>query len=364
MRILHLNTERTWRGGEQQMCYLALGLQERGHEAHVLCRPGSPCMDKARAMGLNVRGLRVRSDIGILAGRRVARLADELKADIVHAHTSKTHLAAVFAKRFSRCKPRCVVHRRVDFSIHKLPLRLSGLKYRGGVDRYIAITSAVKAVMVGDGIPGDRISVIHSSTDLNRFEGITRKPGLQSALGIPAAARVVGNVAALVGHKDHMNLIGAAAIVLKDFPDAFFVILGEGPLRAELESYARSLGIQDRVILPGFRGDVPQCMVEFEVFCMSSWGEGMGSAVLEAMAMRLPVVATRAGGLVEVIRDGVNGLLVPPRDSQALAGAICRTLADPRMARRLALAGRETVEREFSTDKMVEETLAVYEEIV
>ena len=346
------------------MCYLAAGLQKRGHEVHVLCRAGSPCMAKARGMGLNVHALRVRGDLDVMAGRRVAKLADRLGADILHAHTSRTHLTAAFAKRLSRRDPRCVVHRRVDFSIHKLPLGLSGLKYRRGVDRYIAITSAVRDVMIADGIPADRISVIHSSTDLRRFEGITRKPGLRSELGIPAGARVVGNVAALVGHKDHRNLIEAAAIVLREFPQVLFVILGEGPLRVALESQARSLGIQERVILPGFRGDIPECMAEFEVFCMSSWGEGMGSAALEAMAMCLPVVATRAGGLVEVVRDGANGLLAPARDSQALAAAICRMLADPPMARRLAQEGRHTVEREFSVERMVENTIRLYEEVL
>ena len=344
------------------MCYLARGLAERGHVSHVLCRPGSACERRAREMGLPVHPLAIHGDLDVFAAWRVARLADRLGVDILHAHTSRAHLAAVWAKRFSRRPLRCVVHRRVDFSIHKLPFRLSGLKYRSGVDRYVAVTDAVKQVMIRDGIPADRISVIHSATDLSRFDGLPRAAGLRREMGIPEGARVIGNVGFLVGHKDHHNLLDAASVVLKEFPDAFFVIIGEGPLREEIEAHAETLGIRERLSLPGFRADVPLCLGEFEIFCLSSWGEGIGGVVLEAMAARLPVVTTSAGGLAEVVTDGENGILVPTRDSAALADGICRLLRRPEEARRLADSGRRTVEREFTVDRMVEKTIALYEQ--
>ena len=364
MRILHLDTERTWRGGEQQMCYLARGLQEHGHKSIVLCRPESPCMERAQGMGLAVHPFTTRGDLDLPAARRLGRLADETGADILHAHTARTVIPAAASRFFAKRRARCVAHRRVDFTIHKMPLRLSGLKYRWGVDRFIAITQAVKDVMVKDGIPEEKISIVHSSTDLSRFEGIERKPGLRAELGVPEDALLVGNVAALVGHKGQAYFLDAAAEVLKESPNAFFIILGEGQLRGELEARAGDLGIEERLRMPGFREDVAHCMAEFDVFCMSSWGEGMGSVVLEAMAMRRPIVATRAGGLVEVIKDGENGLLAPPRDGKALAAAIGKMLADPALARRLAEAGRKTVEEEFTVERMVERTIAVYEELL
>jgi len=364
LKVLHLDTERTWRGGEQQMCYLAHGLRERGHVSHVLCRPGSPCEERARDLGLAVHPLAIHGDLDLLAAWRIGRLADRLEVDILHAHTSRTHLAAVWAKRFAGRPLKCAVHRRVDFSIHKLPFRLSGLKYRGGVDRYIAVSTVVKQVMIRDGIAADRISVIHSATDLSRFDGLTSSPARRRSLGIPQGARVVGNVGSLVDHKDHHNLLDAAAGVLEEFPDAFFVIIGEGPLREELEEHARLLGIRERLSLPGFRTDVPQCLAEFEVFCLSSWGEGIGGALLEAMAARRPVVAAAAGGASDAVRDGENGILVPTRDSAALARGICRMLGDSGGALALADAGRRTVERDFAVDRMTEKTIALYEEIL
>jgi len=364
VRVIHLNTERTWRGGEQQMCYLALGMRARGHEPHVICRPGSVCSERVREMGLPVREIPIRGDLDFFAARRVAGMADELGADILHAHTSRAHLAAAWGSRMARVRPACVVHRRVDFSIHKLPFRLSGLKYRRGVDRYIAVTAAVKRMLVQDGIASERIEVIHSGTDLSRFENTARKEGLRAELGIPEGARVIGNVGFLVGHKAHEYLLEAAATVLKEMPETFVVIVGEGERREFLEAKAAELGIASRVSMPGFRSDIPECLREFDIFCLSSWGEGIGGVVLEAMAAGVPVVTAAAGGLDEVVQDGVNGILTPVRRSDALAEGILSILRDEDLARRLTEAGRRTVADSFSVDRMVEETLALYEDIL
>lgn len=362
MVIVHADTERTWRGGERQMCTLARGLSGRGHASHIACRPGSPCEREAQRMGLPTHPLNVRGDLDLPAAWRLARLLDALKADIVHAHTARTHLVCAIAAQLARCKPHCIVHRRVDFSIHKLPLRLSGLKYRWGVDQYIAITSAVRDVMIADGIPPERISVVHSSVDLSRFENVVRLPGLRAEWNVPQEAPLVGAVGALVGHKAHRDLLDAAALILRQRPETHVVILGEGPLRPALEAQARALGIEGSVRLPGERPDIPACLLEFDVFCMSSRMEGLGSALLEAMAMRRPAVATNAGGLAEVARDGENALVAPAGDAAALAQCILRLLNDRFLAARLAEAGRRTVEQEFSAEKMVERTLEVYKQ--
>ncbi len=364
MVTVHVNTERTWRGGERQMCTLARGSQDRGHVAHVLCRPDSLCAKQATEMGLPTHPLSVHGDLDLPAAWRLARLLDSLGAQIVHAHTARTHLACALAARLARRRPACIVHRRVDFSLHKMPLRLSGLKYRWGVDRYIAITAAVRDVMVRDGVPVNKISIVHSSTDLSRFENVSRLPGLRAEWGVPADAPLVGAVGALVGHKAHTDLLDAAALVLREKPEAHFIILGEGPLRPALEVQARALGIQNSVHLPGERSDVPVCLAEFDLFCMSSRMEGLGTAVLEAMAMRRPVASTDAGGLAEVVCDGENALVARAGDSAALAGCILRLLSDRALARRLAEAGRRTVEAEFSAKMMVERTLAVYREVL
>jgi L-malate glycosyltransferase len=364
IKTIHLNTERTWRGGERQMCYLVSGLLKRGHEATILCRDGSLCMEHARELGLPTRALKLRNDLDFLAARDIARAADELGADIVHGHTSKVVAPAAMSKCFAKRKLKTIAHKRVDFSIHKMPLRMAGLKYRWGTDRFIAITQAVKDVMVNDGLPPEKIEIIYSSTDLTRYANVERVPGLREELGIPEGAKVIGNLAALVGHKGQKYLLEAAAKVVKECPEAFFLILGEGNLRGELEAQAKALSITGRLSMPGFRDDPLQCMKELDIFCMSSIMEGMGSVVCEAMALELPTIVTRAGGLPEVIENEVDGLTVPSHDGPALADGILRLLQSPADAARFAAQARKTVEQKFSVETMVDRTIELYERLL
>jgi len=250
----------------------------------------------------------------------------------------------------------------VDFSIHKLPLKLSLLKYRFGVDRYLAVSAAIKGVLVQDGVPAGRIDVVRSCTDLSRFENV-RPADIRSEFGLPRSSVVVGNVGFLVGHKDHANLVRAAAIVRQTHPEAYFVVAGEGPLRPSIEALRDELGLRDSFVLAGFRSDVPSLLAGFDVFAMSSCMEGLGGAILEAMASRVPVATTNAGGLGEMTIDRENALVAPPRDPGALARAIVRLIEAPREARRLAEAGRRTVEQRFSTDSLLEQTLEVYQRV-
>ena len=186
-------------------------------------------------------------------------------------------------------------------------------------------------------------------------------PSLQ-ALGIPDGAPVVGNVAALTGHKDHATLLEAAGIVLRRRPEARFVIVGEGPLRRELEARVREGGLAGRVVFAGFRDDVDRLLPAFDVFCLSSHLEGLGTSLLDAMAFGRPVVATAAGGIPEAVEDGSTGVVVPVRDPVALAQALLALLDDPDRRRRLGAAGRKRFLERFTADRMVEETLRVYEE--
>jgi len=361
MRILHIDTERTWRGGEQQMLYLASGLHDAGHECTLVCQPDGVAAVRAAEAKLAVAPVKMRGEADLVAAARIAALAR--KFDILHAHTSHAHTLAAIANAMILCRCRVVVHRRVDFSIHKLPLRLSLLKYRFGVDRYIAVADAVKRVMVADGIAEDKIDVVRSCTDLSRFEDV-QPADLRAEFGLPKDALIVGNVGFLVGHKDHANLVRAAAIVRQTHPEAYFVVAGEGELRPEIEKLRDELGLHDQFILAGFRSDVPAVLGDFDVFTLSSCMEGIAGSLFEAMAMRCPIATTNAGGIDEYLVDGANGLMVPTRDPEALAAAIVRLIEDHALRASVAEAGRGTIEERFSIDALVEQTLAVYERVL
>ena len=174
---------------------------------------------------------------------------------------------------------------------------------------------------------------------------------------------MVGNVAALTGHKDHATLLAAAARVLARRPETRFVIVGEGELEPSLAAQARALGLEGRCVFAGFRNDLDRLVPAFTVFCLSSHMEGLGTSLLDAMSFAVPIVATAAGGIPEAVSDGITGRLVPPRDPDALATALVEALESPERRAAWGAAGRRRFEERFTADRMVETTLAVYREL-
>ncbi len=367
LRVLHLNTERTWRGGEQQLAWLLGGLARRGHRSLLVAQPASPLADRARAAGHEVRELRMRGEVDPLAVVRLAGLLRRERFDLVHVHTSHAHTLGALAAALGRARrPPVVLTRRVDFSIFRRSFfGLNRLKYLHGVDRTITVSRAVRDVLVADGLPPERLVVVHSGIDPTRIEAAAdQRAATRAELGVPDDHALVGNVAALVDHKGQRYLVDAIPKVLAAHPQTTFAIVGEGPLRAALEAQARARGVSERLRFTGFRDDVPALLAAFDLFVMPSHLEALGTSVLDAMAAALPVVATRAGGLPEAVADGETGLLCPPRDPAALATAITALLADPARARHMGEAGRRRVRAEFSKGAMVEGTLRVYRELL
>jgi L-malate glycosyltransferase len=252
--------------------------------------------------------------------------------------------------------PALVVARRVDF--HLKSNSFSRWKYRQ-VDCFIAASDAIRRMLVGDGVPADRAVTVHEGIDV---EHVIAAPAVNvhEAFWLPHGSPVVGNVAALVPHKGQRHLIEAAHLVVQQVPDARFVILGEGELREHLEKQVHEHHLEKHVLLPGFRTDVLGCIKGFDLFAMSSITEGLGTSLLDAMACARPIVATRAGGIPEIVEDEVNGLLVPIRDHRALAAAIVRMLKDPALRRRMGDAGFARVNERFTVERMVSETADVY----
>ena len=362
MKDLHYNTARTRRGREQQTLYLARALLCRGVESLLVCQTGSPMEARAAEAGLTVFAVRTRGEADAGACFRIRGLIGRRGYDILHSHTSHAHSLAFFA---SMGMPvRRLVTRRVDYSIFRHSfLGLSGLKYRRMAHHYIAISQKIRAVLVGDGVAAGRISVVPSGIDPERFANDSAG-AVRREFGIEPGERVVLNVGHLVGIKGQRHLIESIPRVLDKVPRARFFIVGEGLLKDELEAAALALGLGRRLTLTGFRTDVGAFYRAADLFVMSSTSEGLGTAVLDAMALGIPVVASAAGGLPEAVADGVTGRLVPPADPEALAAGIAELLTDTEKAKRFGRAGRERALREFSVATMVERTIAVYEKLM
>jgi glycosyltransferase involved in cell wall biosynthesis len=212
---------------------------------------------------------------------------------------------------------------------------------------------------VADGVPESKVVTVHEGIDV---EHVLAAPpvNIHETFFLPHHAPVVGNVGALVPHKGQRYLIEAAHLVVQQLPDVRFVILGEGELREHLERLVREHHLEKHVLLPGFRVDVLGCIKGFDVFVMSSVTEGLGTSLLDAMACSRAIVATKAGGIPEVVEDGVTGILVEPRDHRGLAAAIVKLIKDEQGRQRMATAGFERVSSKFTVERMVAETAKVY----
>jgi glycosyltransferase involved in cell wall biosynthesis len=257
-----------------------------------------------------------------------------------------------------------LVTRRVDFSIFRHSfLKLSGIKYRFLADYYIAISQKIKDVMVNDGISGQRIFVVHSGIDPQRFMQATGDQ-LLSEFDIKENQKVVINVAHLAGHKGQIYLVRAIPLVLAKLPDTRFFIVGQGELMDKLKQTASQVGLKRELIFTGFRADVADFYQIADLYVMSSVQEGLGTAVLDALALAKPVVATNTGGLPEIIDDGKTGRLVAPADPGALADGIIDMLTHTERAGSMALEGKERVLQDFSVDAMVTKNIDVYQHIM
>jgi glycosyltransferase involved in cell wall biosynthesis len=358
---VHLDTAITWRGGQHQVLLTVLGMRERGHRAVLVAHPGGVLYRRA-SEGDDLVPLSPRSEVDLSSAWRLSKIIASYRPDVVHAHDPHAVAMASMALSFQgrAASPPLVASRRVDFHLQKHSF--SRWKYRQ-VALFVAASAAIRDILVRDGIPAARVVVVHDGIDVER---VTKVPAadIHQTFWFPKGAPVIVNVGALVNHKGQKFLIDAMAQVRRHIPDAQLVIFGEGDLREALKRQIHELGLDKHVLLAGFRDDVLGLTRSADLFVMSSVTEGLGSAVLDAMALGLPVVGTRAGGIPEAVDDGVTGRLVPPGRADALADAIVLMLRDPATRRHMGEAGRERVNAEFGVDRLVEGTLAAYRRVV
>jgi len=360
MFSLHIDTARTWRGGQNQVLVTVLGLRTAGHRATLVAHPNGELRRRAQE-GLDLVPLAPRMEMDLGSAWKLSRIVKQLRPQIVHAHDPHGVALAALALSMSTLpmKPPLVAARRVDF--HLKGNALSRWKYRQ-VDCFICASEAIRRILVSDGIPEEKTVTVHEGIDLGHVQAAPPANPHQE-FWLPHHAPIVGNVAALVPHKGQRYLIDAAALVVREVPDARFLIAGEGELRPMLERQIKDHRLEKHVLLAGFRPDVLSLLKSFDVFVLSSTTEGLGTSLLDAMACSKPIVATTAGGIPEIVEDKVTGLLVPPRDPESLAQAIVRVLKDPQLRQRYGAAGLARVQERYSADRMVQQTLEVYRRV-
>ncbi len=352
MKIIFATEATGWTGGANQIWLTSQELRRRGHEIVVACSPEGDLSRRLAAAGVPVEPVPIRQDYDLPAARAIARIADERGASLIHAHHPKAH-AVCLLSRWLWTRVPLVVTRRVINPIRKNPF--SRFKYNSGkIARYIAVCQAAADELAAVGVAPERISVIPSGIDTRRWDA-SRKD--RASLGSTPPLRVI-----MVGHyspiKGHSILLQAAARVIQEFPSVLFQLVGRET--AKLRPEAERLGVAGHVEILGERTDVPELLSKTHLFVMPSLMEGIGTALIEAQAAGVPVVASEVGGLPDVVEKGVTGLLTPPGDAQALASALLRLLKSPEEREAMAARAVENARKNFSVEAVTDRLEDLY----
>jgi glycosyltransferase involved in cell wall biosynthesis len=354
LKILHIDPERDWGGGEAQVLGLLKYLAARGHRNDLLAFPNGKLWQRCRGLEVKTLPLAMRSDLDLRPVWRLRRLINRGAYDIVHLHTKRAHAMSVWLPR-SAGAPRYVVTRRMDYP-EKKNCRTRYL-YNRCVDGVVAISRPIADLLAAAGVEGCRIRLIHSGIDSARFSPPAANPN-------GARDPTVGTAAVLEKRKGHRFLLEAVARLSARGVELRCLLAGEGSERKKLEEMVARLGLEGRVSFLGFVADTPAFLAGIDIFVLPSLREGLGVAALEAMAAGKAVVASRVGGLAEAITHGRTGILVPPSDSQALSDAIAELIADPNRARDMGQRAAAHVREHFTLERMAAGNEAYYYELL
>jgi len=326
---------------------LLTGLHGRGHSMHLVCQPRSLLEKRARDAGISVYQMAIRSEAGLLSLFRLMVVLRKVRPQILAFNTPRAVIAGNLASRFSAVQAR-IIFRRVSFPLRNNPL--TRMKYRLGIDCIVAISESIRSQLLARGIPPGLIRIIYEGMDLAHYP---KRNGPAYRPGTPV---VIGTIAHLSSEKGINHLIEAASLI----PDAAsrmrFVVVGDGSLRRELEQQVRAANLENCFQFAGFQENTRDYLTSFDIFVLPSLSEGLSSSILSAMASSLPVVATRVGGIPELVHQGDNGLLVPPADPPALAQALQCLAENPAERLRMGQRGRARMESEFTLERKIEET--------
>jgi glycosyltransferase involved in cell wall biosynthesis len=355
---LHLDTSCQWRGGQRQILWLAQGLLRGGHRPVVAIPPRAPLAREARASGIEIVEIDPTfPEWGPLTVLRLRRAIRQLQVDVLHAHSGHGVALAALAAVGTAASIVCTRH--VTFPLrNNLGARL---KYRR-VDRFIAVSEAVSLSLRDSGIAADRIDVVPPGMP----KACTIEPlgaDKLGRLGVSPGAPLVVMVTTLDDYKDPFTFLRAVAIVRSRVPSMRAILVGDGPLREQVDRAIDALELQGTLFATGFRDDAQGIIAAADVVCLTSRQEGMPVVIGEAMAAGRPVVVTAAGGTGELVEDGIQGFVVPVGDAAEVARAVSAVLTDKALATRLGHAGLERIGH-FSVDRLVSGTLRSYERVL
>lgn len=351
-RVLQVITPSHMSGAETQVLRVTRRMRDRGHAMPVLVKRSSSAVAEMQSRGFDVETARIGGKINVLALPVIARAARRHAVELTQSNLSTASWWCGWLEALGGPKSIGHVHGFTSAAWHRRQSHL------------LAVSGAVRDDLVNQGIPRDRITVLWNALDAEEFRPARDPRAVRSEFGADAATPVIGTFGHLSVKKGHRELFAAMPHVLRTFPNAQFWIVGQGPLRDELEATARVGGYLDNVRLAGYRRDAADVMNALDVFCLPSHREPCALVYVEAALLRKPIVACRAGGAPESISEGETGLLVPPQDARGIAEAILTLLENRDAASRMGQAGHDRARELFNWPRYIATLEGAYERVL
>ena len=360
MFSLHIDTAVGWRGEQSLVLHTVLGLRAHGQRAALVAHPDGELLRRLTE-GYDLVPLAPRGEVDLSAAWRLSRVLKQLAPDIIHTYDARAMAMASTALSIASPTPKPPLVTSIRTAAHLSHSSFARWKY-SQIDCFIANSMFVHDRLVADGVPEAKTAIVNQGVDIERIVHMEAS-NVHAAFYLPTHSPVVGNVSTLAPNRGHHHLIDAAQAVVRAVPDARFVIVGDGELREGLEKHVRDRHLERHVFLSGFRADAVELIRAFDLFAMSPIAGGLCTALIEAMASSKAAVATSVGAISEIVVDGETGFLTPPRDHAAMAAKLILLLKDQSLRNKMGAAALARARERFSVERMVKETVAVYERL-
>lgn len=359
MNVLHLSTALSWRGGEQQIAYLVDELKKHNINQWVVCSENSAMQNYCSNNNISFLTFKKNFFSSLLNAYKLKRICRQLNIGFVHLHDAHAHAAAVLSAAIFGNKTSFILSRRVDFPIKNN--WFSKYKYNHpNIKKIICVSDAIKRILAADIKNKSLLTVVYDGVDINRFNTSSKKI-LRKTFSVANDELIIGNVAAIAPHKDYFTFADTVEILVQQKLKAKFFIIGDGPERKKIEQYIADKKLQQHIFLTGFRKDIEDIFSELDILLFTSKTEGLGSSVLDAYSCKVPVVATNAGGISEIVINEKTGLLSPVKDAAHLAKNVLLLIHDEQLRKELIKNGSEFLKR-FTKEEMGKQTFQVYKE--
>jgi len=359
MKVLHVETGRHLYGGSLQVRYLIEGLANEGIDNVLVCEQSSPLADAVKTWADNVYPEPIKGDLDFGFINRLKTIIKQEQPDLVHLHSRRgCDILGGIAARLAGVP--VILSRRVDNPEFNLIARI---KYRL-YDQVVTISEGIRCVLSSEGVPLTKIACVPSAVDCNQYTPSTDRAWFNKQFGFENKDIIIGVIAQLISRKGHRYLLEAMPALLEKHPNIKVLFFGRGPLQDSLQQQIDAAGWQETVRLVGFRDDLDQVIPNLNMLVHPAEMEGLGVSLLQAAASGVPIVASAVGGIPEIVRHGMTGLLVPPTDVTALESAINQLISQPDKTKKMAISARQLVEVAFSVPAMVQGNLAVYHRVL